>query len=78
MSVPIRNSPDPGVFTNCSPIAGFHRPVRVGSVLGKPSIALAALAFQQDLQIPHGIAQVRRISWVRGVGRPGVVSGLLV
>jgi len=34
--------------------------------------------FQQDIEKPHGIAQVRRISWVRGVGRPDVVSGLLV
>jgi len=34
--------------------------------------------FKVNIQKPHGIAQVRRISWVRGVGRPDVVSGLLV
>jgi two-component system cell cycle response regulator len=32
----------------------------------------------ENFRIPHGFAQVRRISWVRGVGRPDVVSGLLV
>ena len=37
-----------------------------------------AQALLDPRRIPHGFAQVRRISWVRGVGRSDVVSGLLV